>query len=100
MKRRRVIRKARKPVAFGILLSASALMLHTRGGAEAAPQPDPAEVQRFLIQLEEEQAVQQTAAANSNRGKRLHNLVESAATRAPSAAMISQLEDVVSEKLG
>ena len=68
------------------------------GQAEADPKPDPAEVTLFLDRLERGPA--EEAERRKGYEKRLLNVVEDAANRAPSDAMINRIEKSVIGKLG
>lgn len=96
MKKNPLLFKAvRRLPAFGAL-AAGAILVHGCTRAEAEPQPDPAEVQRFLAEVEaEHQRLKGEADAKKGHEKRLRNLLEGAATRAPSDASINKIERVV-----
>lgn len=80
---------------------AGAVLLHSCGDAEPEPQADPAEVQRFLAQIEaEHQSAEGEADRKKGYEKRLRNLVEGAAIRSPSEASINKIETVVAGSLG
>ncbi len=71
-------------------------------GGEEPAQADPVEVQRFLTQLEAEQLAMTMPARDKASGersggttKRIKNIVESAAKRAPSTGMLNKIETAV-----
>lgn len=101
MKRKRHL--VRNLTRLPVILAAagSAVMLHACGRAEAEPKPDPAEVQLFLAELEQrEAAAGAEAGRKAGEAKRIRNIVEGAAKRAPSESMVNRLETMVSKRLG
>ncbi len=78
----------------------TAFALHACGRAEAEPQADPVQVQAYLDKVEaEQQLLAGEARATNPKDRTIRNLVEGAATRAPSEAAINRLETVVVGKL-
>lgn len=66
------------------------------GDSRPEPRPDPAEVQRFLTQLDARyQTLDGEAERKAGHEKRIRNLIEGAATRAPSEAAINKIETAV-----
>lgn len=86
------------------MLLGAGVMLHSCGEAEAEPQADPTEVQRFLSNLESahlDSPVAEDDDQTRDGGERsIRNFVEGAATRAPSNSTINRLETVVVGRLG
>lgn len=101
MKRLRFSRYAKTRLKLAGALVGAGLMLHSCGEAEAEPKADPREVQLFLSQMENgERASVAEEEAQDGDGKRLRNIVQDAATRAPSDAMVNRIETVVAGRLG
>ena len=99
---RKKLRLSRMLRRLPLLLAAgtTALALHACGRAEAEPQPDPAQVQAYLDQVEaEERLVASGAKQGQVKAKTIRNLVESAAIRAPSDPAINRLEKAVAGNL-
>ena len=79
----------------GSLLT-GALLIQSCGDSPPEPRPDPAEVQKFLTELDERyQQLDGEAERKAGHEKRLRNLVEGAATRSPSEASINKIETAV-----
>lgn len=101
MKRKsRLVRSLiRLPVLAAV--AGSAILLHGGSRAEAEPKPDPAAVQNFLAELDRREAA---AGAEADRkageSRRIRNIVEGAAKRAPSEPMVNRIEKMVSARLG
>lgn len=103
MKRLRLSRYAKKRLTIAGTLLGVGLMLHSCGEEEPVPEADPAAVQRFLAQLEASETVAGVDAEEKEKDgseKRIINLVEDAAERAPSEATINRIETVVAGRLG
>lgn len=73
-------------------------LLYGGNTAEAEPRPDPVQVQRFLASLEAEQPLE-TRKPKGGEVKRIQQLVETGAVRAPSVPVINKLETVVARRL-
>jgi hypothetical protein len=94
--RKRLFRKAIRKLPLAGVVAGAALMLYSCGQAEADPQADPAEVQRYLDQIEADQRlISGEAKPKAGHEKRIKNLVEGAVTRAPSDAALNRLEAAV-----
>jgi len=92
MRIKRHIRKAIRKLPLAGAVAGLALMLHSCGEAEAEPQPDPAEVQRFLAEIEaDEQLISGEAKRKPGHEKRILNIVQGATVRTPSDASINRL---------
>lgn len=96
MKKKRRLYKAIRKAPFMLALGAAGFAFHSAQRVEAEPQPDPQEVVAYLDQLEQTNAA---ARAKDHRDaaakKRIRNIVESAAVRAPSDAMLNRIENTV-----
>jgi hypothetical protein len=95
MNKNRRLPKAIRRLPLAGAAAAAVFLLHSCGRAEAGPQPDPAEVQRFLARMDAEQFAAGEAQRKKGHEKRIKNLVEGAMTRAPSDSVINKLETVV-----
>lgn len=95
MKKRRLSKAIRQLPLAGLVLAAT-LLVQSCGNSAPETEPDPKEVQRFLTQLDERyQQLQGEAERKAGHEKRLRNLIEGAATRAPSEAAINKIETAV-----
>jgi hypothetical protein len=101
MSKRRRLPKALRRLPIVTAIAGSAALFYTVNTAEAEVPPDPAAVQRFLQTLEAREAapIAKDDARKTGSGKRLRQMVESAAVRAPSTPVINKLETVVSRRL-
>lgn len=89
------------------LAATGALMvMFAAGGGETETHADPAEVERFLAELEARQghadapdATAHKSARDSRADERVRDIVETTAKRAPSPAMLNRLEDVAVSRL-
>lgn len=89
----------RIPILLGV--AGSAILLHGGSRAEAEPQPNPAVVQNFLAELERrEAAAGGEADRKAGETRRIRNIVEGAAKRAPSEPMVNRIEKMMSARLG
>lgn len=94
------LRKAIRKLPLAAAAAGATLILHGCGEAEADPKADPAEVQRYLAQIEaDERLIAGEAKRKEGHEKRLRQMVEGAATRAPSDASINRIETVVAGNL-
>lgn len=100
MRRKVFLRKAIKRVWLAGTAVGAAFALHACTDVEAQPRPDPAEVQRFLDQLEATGGFASGEAQRKDGSARsIRRLVEGAAVRAPSTPTINRLETVVASRL-
>ncbi|MBA3676727.1 MAG: hypothetical protein H0W74_04910 [Sphingosinicella sp.] len=96
MTRKAFFRKAIRKLPLVVAMSGAALALYSCGEAEAEPKADPAQVQLYLEQIDaDERLISGEAKRKEGHEKRIRQLVEGAATRAPSDASINKIETVV-----